>query len=93
MILFHFVRMQELMFQQKLKIIWLNIFLKQKNISDQDYYLFCYDILGIQRHLKVLGIFVDFQKEIKRYLSITFTKSKKNAFINIKKKINSKTCI
>ena len=30
MILFHFVRMQELMFQQKLKIIWLNIFLSKK---------------------------------------------------------------
>ena len=61
-------------------------FFKQKNISDQDYYLFCYDILGIQRHLKVLGIFCRLSKEIKRYLSITFTKSKKNAFINIKKK-------
>ncbi|PDH55057.1 MAG: aminoglycoside phosphotransferase, partial [alpha proteobacterium MED-G10] len=36
------------------------------NISDQDYYLFCYDILGIQRHLKVLGIFCRLSKRDKK---------------------------
>lgn len=41
-------------------------FFKQKNISDQDYYLFCYDILGIQRHLKVLGIFCRLSKKDKK---------------------------
>ena len=46
-------------------------FFEQKNISDQDHYLFCYDILGIQRHLKVLGIFCRLSKRDKKdiYLS------------------------
>ncbi len=46
-------------------------FFEQKKIAEQDYYLFCYDILGIQRHLKVLGIFCRLSKRDKKdiYLS------------------------
>ena len=49
----------------------IKYFFNKKNISDQDYYLFCYDILGIQRHLKVLGIFCRLSKRDKKdiYLS------------------------
>ena len=35
---------------------------------DLEFFTFCYKLVGIQRHLKVLGIFVGFQKEIKNII-------------------------
>ena len=49
----------------------IKYFFDLKKISERDHYLFCYDILGIQRHLKVLGIFCRLSKRDKKdiYLS------------------------
>ena len=41
---------------------------------------FCYGLIGIQRHLKVLGIFCRLSVREKKYVSILFTKFK-DAFI------------
>ena len=64
----------------------VNFYIEQKKITDKDLFHFCYSLLGIQRHLKVLGIFCRLSKQIKKYLLITFTKSKKDAFIEFNEK-------
>lgn len=62
-------------------------FFKQKNISDQDHYLFCYDILGIQRHLKVLGIFCRLSKRDKKDIYLShLPRVKKMLLSTLKKK-------
>ncbi len=61
-------------------------FFERKNISDQDHYLFCYDILGIQRHLKVLGIFCRLSKRDKKDIYLSHLPRVKKMLLSILKK-------
>ena len=62
-------------------------FFEQKKIAEQDYYLFCYDILGIQRHLKVLGIFCRLSKRDKKDIYLShLPRVKKMLLSTLKKK-------
>ena len=51
---------------KKIEEYLVNLYLEKNKIKDKEFFYFCYDLIGIQRHLKVLGIFVDYLKEIKK---------------------------
>ena len=45
---------------KNLEILLVNFYKNRMKRVDLEFFTFCYKLVGIQRHLKVLGIFVGF---------------------------------
>ncbi len=65
----------------------INFYIKQKKIKNKDFFYFCYTLLGIQRHLKVLGIFCRLSKRDKKNIYLShLPRVKKMLLSNLMKK-------
>ena len=65
----------------------VNFYIEQKKITDKDLFHFCYSLLGIQRHLKVLGIFCRLSKRDKKNIYLShLPRVKKMLLSNLMKK-------
>ena len=65
----------------------INFFIEQNKIFDKDFFYFCYNLIGIQRHLKVLGIFCRLSKRDKKNIYLShLPRVKKMLLSNLKKK-------
>ena len=51
---------------KKIEEYLVNLYLEKNKIKDKEFFYFCYDLIGIQRHLKVLGIFCRLSKRDKK---------------------------
>ena len=51
---------------KKIEEYLVNLYSGKNKIKDKEFFYFCYDLIGIQRHLKVLGIFCRLSKRDKK---------------------------
>ena len=71
---------------KKIETHLVKYFFEQKKILERDHYLFCYNILGIQRHLKVLGIFCRLSKRDKKDIYLSHLPRVKKMLLSILEK-------
>lgn len=71
---------------EKVEDYLIKYFFEKKKISERGYYLFCYDIIGIQRHLKVLGIFCRLSKRDKKEIYLSHLPRVKKMLLSTLKK-------
>ena len=65
----------------------VNFFIEKNKISDKNFFYFCYNLIGIQRHLKVLGIFCRLSKRDNKNMYLShLPRVKKMLLSNLMKK-------
>ena len=65
----------------------VNFYIEKNKISDKNFFYFCYNLIGIQRHLKVLGIFCRLSKRDNKNMYLShLPRVKKMLLSNLMKK-------